>query len=233
MRKDDELTFLEATLLGLTGGDPSQAILNQERRGQQEVVRNQRLPKKMNDIYSVPEDILRKGVTTDMDWEEMLKIEKENNIEYTKQQYTKMGITIVDEYDDLFWTVELPDGWLIKATGHTMWNDLFDDKGRKRGQFFYKAAFYDRGAFINFNTRYSIAVEHTVDSSEEDFDVWYNSDWQGIVRDCGSIIYRTMAVPKLEDYRKDTDNQHALRNQLEEYMDTYYPDYKDIHAYWD
>lgn len=233
MRKDDELTFFEATLLGLTGGDPSQAILNQERRGQQEVVRDQILPKKTNDVCGIPNDILRKDVTTDMLWDERLEIMNKNNIEYTKQQYEKMGIIIVGEYDDLFWNVKLPAGWTIKATIHTMWNELFDNKGRKRGEFFYKAAFYDRDAFINFNTRYSIAVEHTVDSSEEDFDAWYNSDWQGIVRDCGSIICHTMAIPKSEDYRKDTDNQHALRNQLEEYMDKYYPDYKDIHAYWD
>ena len=233
MREDDKITFLEATLFGLSGGNPSQAIENQERRGQQEVVRNQRLPKMTNHLCGVPTDILRNGVTTGMSWDDRFVIEKANNIEYTKQQYEKMGIVIVDEYDDLFWNVKLPDGWTIKATDHTMWNDLFDDKGRKRGQFFYKAAFYDRDAFINFNTRYSIAVEHTVDSSVEDFDTWYNSDWQGIVKDGDEVIYRTMTIPKAEDYMKDSANRNVLQNLLEVHMDTFYPNYEDIHAYWD
>jgi len=50
--------------------------------------------------------------------------------------------------------VELPIGWKKRSTGHSMWNDLVDDKGRVRATFFYKAAFYDRDAFINFERRY-------------------------------------------------------------------------------
>ena len=213
------------------GIDVSEAIVNQEKRGQQSVVRNQRLPKKIND-YSLPRDVRCNGVTKSMKWKEEWEIITRNNIEYTKQQYEKMGIVIIDEYDDLFWNVELPEGWEIKATDHTMWNNLFDDKGRKRANFFYKASFYDRDAFINFDTRFYVGVDHIADPYS-DYDVWVKSDYQGIIKDGETIIFNTECVPVPGDFYDDDKIRNALRKQLEEYMMEHYPDYKDINAYWD
>ena len=34
-----------------------------------------------------------------------------------------------------------------------MWSDLLDDKGVKRGSIFYKAAFYDRSAFLRLKEK--------------------------------------------------------------------------------
>lgn len=53
------------------------------------------------------------------------------------------------EGDPLFVRVELPPGWTVKATDHSMWSDVLDDKGRRRAGAFYKAASYDRCASIN------------------------------------------------------------------------------------
>jgi hypothetical protein len=44
--------------------------------------------------------------------------------------------------------VSLPPGWKVVPTDHSMWSDLVDAKGEKRASIFYKAAFYDRDAFI-------------------------------------------------------------------------------------
>ena len=45
---DDMTTmFFDAMMYAMEGEDPSKAIENQERRGQQSVVRNQRLPKEI------------------------------------------------------------------------------------------------------------------------------------------------------------------------------------------
>ena len=54
----------------------------------------------------------------------------------------------VDGSDALFHQVEMPAGWKIVATDHSMWSDLVDDQGVKRASIFYKAAYYDRDAFI-------------------------------------------------------------------------------------
>ena len=51
--------------------------------------------------------------------------------------------------DRLFYDVTLPPGWKKKATDHSMWSELYDDKDVKVASIFYKAAFYDRDAFLD------------------------------------------------------------------------------------
>lgn len=187
------------------------AIENQEKRGQSSMISNRRLPKKTNYCSGY---------------------QNQNDIDFTKKQYEKMGIEIVDDYDDLFWSVKLPKGWQIKPTSHPMWNEVFDDKGRKRATFFYKAAFYDRDAFTNFETRYTICVDHIADSA--DYNAWRKSDCCGFVKDCDKVIYSTKTKPSYEDYSKqENEVEKPLRKELETYMAEHYPNYKDVNAYWD
>lgn len=51
--------------------------------------------------------------------------------------------------DPMFCRVQLPAGWKKRPTDHDMWSELVDDKGVKRAMIFYKAAFYDRRAFMS------------------------------------------------------------------------------------
>ncbi|SCY29454.1 hypothetical protein [Ruminococcus sp. YE282] len=212
MNYDDELTMFEALLYAQEGESPSKAIENQEKRGQQSVVANQRLPKRTNFCSGY---------------------QNKNNTDFTKSQYEKMGIEIVGDYDGLFWEVQLPEGWQVKATSHSMWNEIIDNKGRKRATFFYKAAFYDRDAFVNFETRFNISVEHTADYTA-DYDVWSKSDYHGVVKDCDKIIFETETRPYCEDlFEEDKKVIKPLTKVLEKYMAEHYPDYKDVNAYWD
>ena len=212
MDLDTEYTLFEALLYAKEGESPSRAIENQEKRGQRAVVTNKRLPKATNYCSGY---------------------HKHCDYDFTKNQYEKMGIKIIDEYDDLFWNVQLPDGWEIKATSHSMWNDLLDDKGRKRASFFYKAAFYDRDAFINFDTRYTTCVDHTADYAEVGYESWCKSPTIGHVKDCGKIIHSTAAKDSFDDYRKQDEVEKVTKEELENYMAEHYPDYKDVNAYWD
>lgn len=93
---------------------------------------------------------------------------KENSLAL-KEQYEAMGIKVIGDSkgDKLFLDVELPIGWQIKNTDHSMWNELVDDKGRVRATFFYKAAFYDRDAFINFDRRYNFTMHDYLPTSEK------------------------------------------------------------------
>lgn len=50
--------------------------------------------------------------------------------------------------DPLFVHVELPEGWRIRPTEHSMNSYLVDAEGQDRAHIFYKAAFYDRKAHI-------------------------------------------------------------------------------------
>ena len=51
--------------------------------------------------------------------------------------------------DELFVNVQLPKGWTIKPTTHSMYSDLLDENGYKRASIGYKAAFYDRWANLS------------------------------------------------------------------------------------
>lgn len=223
-----ERTFMDALLFAMEGEDPSKAIELQEKRGQNKVVNYRLLPRLTNYI---DHSIRWKGIDKDLSWEETDKLQKKNIEEWTKSQYEKMGIKIISEHDDLFFDVELPEGWKIEATSHHMWNNLLDDKGRKRANFFYKAAFYDRDAFINFDTRYHISANHVANASE-DYEIWTMSDFQGTVKDGDKVIYSTECIPATGKYKKDDQTKSFLLNKLKEYMKENYPLYEDINAYW-
>lgn len=51
--------------------------------------------------------------------------------------------------DPLFRPATLPEGWRREGSGHAMWSYIVDNKGRQRVSIFYKAAFYDRKAFMS------------------------------------------------------------------------------------
>lgn len=104
---------------GWVGGRNPRAIANQEREGQKQLAEDSALPRK--GLH----DLLRDSVFA--------------------------GIIVGDPRpgDPLFINVTLPAGWAIKPTSHDMWSDLVDETGVKRAEIFYKAAYYDRDAFIS------------------------------------------------------------------------------------
>lgn len=69
------------------------------------------------------------------------------------QKLVKRGLILGDPVkgDKLFRQVTLPKGWKKVATGHSLWSNLVDENGEEVATIFYKAAFYDRDAFINVN----------------------------------------------------------------------------------
>jgi hypothetical protein len=67
----------------------------------------------------------------------------------SQQEMEKLGFAFGKIEDELFQKVTLPKGWSIQPTDHSMWSDVVDAKGNKRGSIFYKAAFYDRDAFAS------------------------------------------------------------------------------------
>lgn len=62
--------------------------------------------------------------------------------------------------DTLFMQARLPPGWKKKGSDHDMWSYIVDDQGRERCSVFYKAAFYDREAFLGVSGRYRYHREY-------------------------------------------------------------------------
>lgn len=232
IKSDMWLTLLDA-MSGKTD-----AIERSEKRGQDEVVRNQRLPIYVNQIpYEIANANIPKDCKTD--YAKVQEIRQANKKNWNKNQYEKMGIKIIDECDDLFYNVELPSGWAIKATDHSMWNDVIDNKGRKRISFFYKAAFYDRDAFTNFCQRYTASRipfdNYKTDVSYTERD---EKEWYGVAYDCETEIFKTSGkiLTKCidrKDYEKKEQEEKQLRDEAIKYLDEHFPNWNDINSYWD
>lgn len=72
----------------------------------------------------------------------------------TLKDFEALGFTFgdPDPRDPLFRPATLPAGWKKVRTDHSMWSKIVDDEGRERARIFYKAAFYDRDAFMSLET---------------------------------------------------------------------------------
>jgi hypothetical protein len=193
----------------MRGSGPA-AIEAQEARGQREAVNSDQLPTK---------GLLGKDRPV---WE-------------------KMGIKIIEKEpgttssgDSLFTLVELPKGWKKEATAHSMWNNLVDEKGRVRAKFFYKAAFYDRDAFMSGpECRFTIRRDL---SGPRDA---YERTTRMQVLDGNEVVF---SVEEPREQYKEFDrakydaneaSEKRLRLQCRDWLAEHYPNFEDPMAYWD
>ena len=67
-----------------------------------------------------------------------------------KARLEAQGVVFGAPYPDdpLFLSAQLPQGWAKRATDHSMWSELINERGERVAVIFYKAAFYDRAAFM-------------------------------------------------------------------------------------
>lgn len=219
----------EAMLYANEGENPEKAIDDYNAREQQYTIICSQLPIRTNGGF--PDEWRFRGMTNDMPYEQRREISAKNNKEFTKQQYEKMGITILKEYDDLLYVVQLPEGWKM-SSDELYWTTVFDDKGRKRIVYFYKAVFCDRAAFTNFSCRYGFKIcpfdDYESDASYEDR---MFKPWSVYVTDNGEKIKLLKTITPTTDkefYRVDD----ILKKIGIEYMDMNYPNWMDINAYW-
>lgn len=200
MKKEDEFDVLYEAMIT---GDGSQAIMNQEARGQTQLVNSEALPIKFNFCQ--------------------------------KDQFEAMGIVFGDPIDDLFVNATLPEGWKKERTDHSMWSKIVDDKGRERASIFYKAAFYDRDAFMNIAQRFLLRTEPVNGYGEN-----YNRDDPNViaVTDCSVRVWQSSVLPDVAEYGSNAHkNRKAMKDgfvaQGEAWLEERYPNWRDPLAHWD
>lgn len=150
------------------------------------------------------------------------------------EQLEQLGIKRGAEIDDLFVSCTLPDGWRKVATDHSMHSNLIDDKGRKRGGIFYKAAFYDRSANMHLTRRYSYGVEPVGGWNVADTS---SCHWHCVVTDDDKVLWSSEQIePRPQDnYQvlKWYERRDALNELGKAWIAEHYPDYANPLAYWD
>lgn len=150
-----------------------------------------------------------------------LKLADELPIDGSKEIREKLealGFVFGADVDDLFVACKLPEGWTKEPTDHSMWSNLLDPQGRKRGMIFYKAAFYDRKAHMQMERRYS--AEGYVQAGEN-YDV--------IVKDgaTGETLKHVGSYP-----RRDYQAGDELRKTAFNWLNENFPEHRDTFAYW-
>jgi hypothetical protein len=175
------------------------AIEVQEARGQQQLVNSTQLPTKINGFG---QELIR-----------------------DRNALVNAGVVFGDptDGDEMFCEAILPEGWKKEYTDHSMWSSLLDANGNKRASIFYKAAFYDRDAFINVCQRFTIdRYGHEPDDEVRVF-----------VKDAkGEVVFAT-------EVEKETDEKpgYELRQEHEKvvkaWLFEHYPDWENPGAYWD
>ena len=155
----------------------------------------------------------------------------------TREQFEKMGIVFGEKADDIFSFVTLPQGWKKVATDHSMWSKLLDEQGRERASIFYKAAFYDRDAFLNISRRYSYSVQPVCGWEDENY---RSAEWQCVVKDCESIIWKSEPIEPEPKFDKENskpwnawyDKKEKLSKIGISWLNENYPDWESPLAYW-
>lgn len=141
------------------------------------------------------------------------------------EAFEMVGFTFGEPLDDLFMKATLPTGWSRETSDHAMWSYILDERGRKRVEVFYKAAFYDRRAEARLVKRYSVQSCY---ANEPNGDGLAEDEMRHVVLDGSKEIYR-MAACKLGDHPARDASEEAARAWLAER----FPNACDATAYWD
>lgn len=175
-------------------------IVAQEARGQDRLVHSDLLPKELNGGFLGRQS--------------------------ADEAYQKLGIKILASTDDLFYSVELPYGWVKQGSDHNMWSYVLDEKGRTRISVFYKAAFYDRRAFVNIEPRFHGTYD-PVGGWESHDTRNADAEFVAVVKDCNTIIWTSDPMKYSEMPTWD------MSKLAQEWLDEHYPDWRDEFAYWE
>jgi len=190
---------------------------------------NYYLPKITNG--GISNSVKFKGIVKEkMTFSEREEIVKKNNIEWTKQQYESIGIEILDDFDDLFFKVSLPDGWTIRRDDG-YWSSVLNEEGKPRISYFSKSAAWDPEAFSNFVRRYSYSIVPFDEYKGSDREKRRYSPWSLYITDGEErILLLEQFTPKTKDEYYEMDE--LLSKKARAYLDEHYPDWEDRNAYW-
>jgi len=132
--------------------------------------------------------------------------------------------------DELMYRAKLPKGWKMVPTDHPMATDIIDELGRKRGSMFYKASLYDRKASMSLCRRYKVDMERKVDGFEATYIVYFGNDQERLFV-AGEVTFSYQSP--MEEQAKALKEIDELEAVAKAWGKEHYPNYEDIHAYWD
>lgn len=137
----------------------------------------------------------------------------------TDAEFAALGFTFgePDQRDPMFRPATLPEGWVKQASDHDMWSYVVDVQGRRRVSCFYKAAFYDRSAFMRLTSVY----EYVGQCAWDGIDPISDGQWatpEALTREAQAAIVRCdEAIEMYSGERYSTDDfgkRHAAEQRV-------------------
>ena len=187
--------------------------------------------------------------------EGIVKLPKE--MKPSKEDWEKEGFVFTEIPDDnIYYLAKMPEGWSIQVPTKSYIPDgtiyVMDNQNRIRGEAYLQKISYKNEPFVPYMglcTRYkpwnlfyqhpTVAMEHETvffgdnthraDSHRIGM-VQLFSD-EGVLFVEGKEDYRTNDFEKLN--QRYIEACHKLWRQAELYGDTHFPNWRDVHAYWD
>lgn len=170
----------------------------------------------------------------------------------------KLGDPIPDQFRvPLFRHAEWPEGWSLGPVDDSgIWRQIYDDRGRPRGQYGYKGAYWDPFAGCSLSVRYRIDYGHIASSNTNSTPLGRHArvitdgayDW----RDSRRImhVFETPVVEPVKPEHMTDERFAALNAEQRAYMiedqrgaaaeklaiawlQEHKPLYRDLAAYWD
>lgn len=107
-----------------------------------------------------------------------------------------------------------------------------DEAGRERADIFYKAAFYDRSAHMNFRCRYLLSTHGDTCYDPPHDDPGEKKRRRGVIRDSTTdeVLFATPWTEPVEYL--DWKEEEVITATLRAWAEEHYPDYLDPAAYW-
>lgn len=147
-----------------------------------------------------------------------------------KEEWEQLGFIFTDiPGDNVLCNVVLPEGWSLKATDHSMWNDIIDENGMVRGSMFYKSSFYDREAHMTLNRRYGVC-SCCVNGDYSTREIFFGNENEKLFVAGQTHISKDMSR---EDRLMIYERQKQLEKMAQEFGDENYPGWESVHAYWE
>jgi hypothetical protein len=147
-----------------------------------------------------------------------------------RRMLEQLGFVFGENLDDLFVSVEPPQGWTLRPSSHSMWSYVHDNLGRCRASVFYKAAFYDKSAHVSIDRRFGISRYQACDV-----------DGHRIVADdnlpehvlCEIVDHDKSCVIVIgKRERTDYEQADVLDARADAWLEENKPDWRNPLAYW-
>ena len=122
----------------------------------------------------------------------------------------------------------LPEGWSLEATDHSMYFDLFDEYGNRRGQLFYNSISKERNSTMSLFRKYGVHEEY--DKDTDSIGYYFGNDEERLFETKYIKLARNVSEEERKAFLKE---RVELKNVTLRFAKENYPDCMDVNAYWE